>query len=68
MRESFDGVGLLEQLWGRGLSFARPIGAYRRKLLALAYLASDLQDAILEDRRPPQSNLERLMALELLLA
>jgi hypothetical protein len=50
------------------LRISRAGSAYRRKLITLAYLAPDIQDAILEGRHPPELTLERLMAMELPLA
>lgn len=44
---------------------AVPASSYRRRLLRLAFLAPDLQRAILEGRQPPGLTLAALMAMEL---
>ncbi|MNE73928.1 hypothetical protein D3C80_1699670 [compost metagenome] len=40
---------------------AAPVGAYDRKLVRLAFLAPDLQRAILEGRQAPGLTLSRLL-------
>jgi site-specific DNA recombinase len=51
-----------------GEEAAAPIRAYDRKLCLLAFLAPDIQQAILEGRQPASLNLERLMKQDLPLA
>ena len=45
-----------------------PVDAYSRKLCRLAFLAPDIQAAILEGRQPPQMTLARLINGEVALA
>ena len=44
---------------------ASPDSSYRRRLLGLAFLAPDIQSAILDGRQPPGLTLSKLMAIDL---
>ena len=44
---------------------AAPLGEHRRRLVRLAYLAPDLQRAILERRHTPKLTLAALMAADM---
>jgi site-specific DNA recombinase len=48
-----------------GAEVQAPIRAYDRRLCQLAFLAPDIQQAILEGRQPASLNLERLMQREI---
>ena len=66
-------IGALRRAWSmtrrdaRGLPVldAAPDGSYHRRLLRLAFLAPDLQRAILDGRQPPGLTLARLIDLDL---